>query len=84
MSAKVVIYTTEICPYCVKAKALLKRKNVDFQEIKVADDKIREEMMKKANGAKTVPQIFINDKSIGGCDDLYALESAKKLDALLA
>lgn len=84
MSAKVVIYTTEICPYCVKAKALLNKKNVDFQEIKITDDATREEMMRKTNGAKTVPQIFINDKLIGGCDDLYALESAKKLDALLA
>jgi glutaredoxin 3 len=80
---KIIIYTTDICPYCTKAKALLHKKNVKFSEIKVDSDSIKEQMISKANGRKTVPQIFINDQHIGGCDDLYALESANKLDQLL-
>jgi len=80
---KIIIYTTDICPYCTKAKALLHKKNVEFNEIKVNNEYIKEQMINKANGRKTVPQIFINDQHIGGCDDLYALESANKLDQLL-
>jgi glutaredoxin 3 len=80
---KIIIYSKEVCPYCVKAKALLQRKGATFEEIKITNDALKEEMMKKSGGRMTVPQIFINDKHIGGCDDLYALEAAKKLDALL-
>ncbi len=80
---KIVIYTKDICPYCNKAKALLQRKNKTFQEIKITDDKIKDEMIKKANGRITVPQIFINDIHVGGCDDLYALDAEGKLDKLL-
>jgi glutaredoxin 3 len=81
---KIEIYTTPICPYCVKAKDLLKNKGVSWQEIDVAaDTKIREKMMEKAGGRRTVPQIFINDRHIGGFDDLNALDKAGKLDPLL-
>jgi glutaredoxin 3 len=80
---KIVIYTKDSCPYCVKAKSLLKIKNAAFQEIKVVNDDILQEMIKKSLGRKTVPQIFINDQSIGGCDDLYALNDQGKLDQLL-
>ncbi len=80
---KIIIYTKDICPYCTKAKALLQRKNASFSEIKITDDKIKEEMIKKSNGRMTVPQIFINDFHIGGCDDLYAMEAEGKLDELL-
>jgi len=80
---KIVIYTKDICPYCTKAKALLQKKQVQFSEIKVTNEQIKAEMVAKANGRLTVPQIFINDQHIGGCDDLYALESAHKLNDLL-
>ncbi len=80
---QIVIYTKDHCPYCVKAKSLLKIKNAAFQEIKVTNDDILQEMIKKSLGRKTVPQIFINDQSIGGCDDLYALNDQGKLDQLL-
>ena len=79
------IYTTRYCPYCVQAKALLKRKGVDFHEIDVAQDRERRsEMVERAHGRMTVPQIFIGATHVGGCDDLYALEDAGKLDPLLA
>jgi glutaredoxin 3 len=81
--SKIVIYTKEICPYCVKAKTLLQRKNAGFSEIKITDEKTKEEMMKKSGGRMTVPQIFINEKHIGGCDDLYALDKTGELDKLL-
>ena len=82
--AKVEIYTTQVCPYCVRAKDLLKRKGVNVTEIHVDnDDDLRMKMMERAGGRRSVPQIFINDQHIGGCDDLYALEQAGKLDALL-
>ncbi|MBW8309545.1 MAG: glutaredoxin 3 [Candidatus Paracaedibacteraceae bacterium] len=80
----VVIYTTQFCPYCVKAKALLKKKGVEFQEIDVSgDDALRNSMITKAGGRRTVPQIFIGETHVGGCDDLYALEGAGKLNPLL-
>lgn len=83
--ADVTIYTTMMCPYCYRAKALLGKKGVVFKEIDVGmDAELRAEMEKRAHGGYTVPQIFIGDKHVGGCDDLYALESAGKLDALLA
>ncbi|HJS09148.1 MAG TPA: glutaredoxin 3 [Pirellulales bacterium] len=79
------IYTTRYCPYCVAAKILLKRKGVVFDEIDVgsAMDR-REEMIQRANGRMTVPQIFVGATHVGGNDDLQALERAGKLDALLA
>ena len=80
---KIVIYTTTTCPYCVRAKALLKRKNAIYQEINAEDSKIREEMVKKSGGRKTVPQIFIGDVHVGGCDDLYELDKQGKLDERL-
>jgi len=80
---KVTIYTTNSCPYCAKAKILLQKKQVKFEEINVNSDQIREEMIVKSSGRKTVPQIFIDSSHIGGCDDLYELENQKKLDELL-
>ena len=83
MTAPVEVYTTQTCPYCVRAKMLLEKKGVDYQEIDVSDDNKRAELLKKADGRRTVPQIFIGGKGIGGCDDLYALERDGKLDPLL-
>ena len=78
------IYTTRYCPYCTAAKALLKRKGVDFTEIDVGMDyELREKMIERANGRMTVPQVFIGDVHVGGSDDLHALERAGKLDPLL-
>ncbi|MDO8288030.1 MAG: glutaredoxin 3 [Parvibaculum sp.] len=83
--ADVTIYTTMMCPYCYRAKALLGAKGVAFKEIDVGMDAgLRAEMEKRAHGGYTVPQIFIGDKHVGGCDDLYALDGAGKLDALLS
>jgi glutaredoxin 3 len=82
--APVEIYTTRFCPYCHAAKALLQRKGVTFSEIDVGRDwERREEMVQRANGSSTVPQIFIGAVHVGGCDDLLDLEDAGKLDALL-
>ncbi len=79
----VTIYTTGYCPYCVRAKDLLKRKGVAFNEINAEDDAVREAMIVKAGGRRTVPQIFIGETHVGGCDDLYALDKAGTLDAML-
>jgi glutaredoxin 3 len=82
---KIQIYTTPICPYCVRAKALLKKKGAEFEEIDVfMDSDKREEMQKRSHGGRTVPQIFVGETHVGGCDDLYALESKGQLDPLLA
>jgi len=82
--APVEIYTTPYCPFCLDAKALLKKKNVAFTEIDVSRDRgLRIKMMQRANGRITVPQIFIGTTHVGGCDELYALEDAGKLDPLL-
>jgi glutaredoxin 3 len=79
------IYTTPGCGYCRAAKALLTRKGVAFTEIDVSDDaKRRQEMLQRANGGYTVPQIFIGGTHVGGSDDLHALERAGKLDPLLS
>ncbi len=79
------IFTTRYCPYCVSAKALLKRKGVDFKEIDLAGNwEMRDQMIQRANGRTTVPQIFIGDTHVGGCDDLHALDRDGKLDPMLA
>jgi glutaredoxin 3 len=77
------IYTTETCPYCVRAKRLLEKKNVPYQEIDVSwDDEKRMQLMQQT-GRRTVPQIFIGDQHVGGSDDLYALEQRGELDRML-
>ena len=79
------VYTTPYCSYCSAAKDLIRRKGAEFTEIDVSMSSERmTEMVKRANGRMTVPQIFIGATHVGGCDDLYALEHAGKLDALLA
>ena len=80
---QVTVYWGPHCPYCEKAKALLNRKNVSFEEFNVKEDAAKLEEMLARSGRKTIPQIFINGKHIGGCDDLYALESEGKLDEML-
>jgi glutaredoxin 3 len=80
---KIIIYSKDPCPYCVRAKNLLRRKGAEFTEIKITSDEIKSEMINKSGGRMTVPQIFINEKHIGGCDDLHALDAAGKLDELL-
>lgn len=80
----VVLYTTMMCPYCYRAKQLFEDKGIAYKEIDVGmDAKMRQEMTERSNGGRTVPQIFIDDRHIGGCDDLYALDRAGKLDPLL-
>ena len=81
---KVVIYTADLCVHCNWAIDLLKRKNIQFTEYNIAKDEAkREEMFKKSNGAKTIPQIFIGEHHVGGNDELQALESEDKLNSLL-
>jgi len=81
---RIKIYTTPICPYCVRAKALLMKKGAPFDEVDVfMDADARQEMEDMTNGARTVPQIFIGEQHVGGCDELYALESQGQLDPLL-
>lgn len=82
--AKVEIYTTQFCPYCVRAKSLLKQKGVAFEEIDASDPDVRDAMVERAGGRRTVPEIFINGRIIGGYDELKALEDADQLDPLLA
>ena len=82
--AAIDIYTIPYCPFCADAKDLLKRKGVGFNEINVAGNRdIRKQMIERAQGRSTYPQIFIGTTHVGGCDDLYALDAAGKLDALL-
>jgi glutaredoxin 3 len=84
MTAKVEIYTWSTCPFCIRAKALLTKKGVDFIEYCIdGDNQARAKMAERAKGRRSLPQIFIDNQHIGGCDDLYALESQGKLDALL-
>lgn len=84
MSAKVEIYTWSTCPFCIRAKGLLKKKNVDFIEYCLDGDRQgKMAMSERANGRTSVPQVFINDQHIGGCDDIHALEREGKLDSLL-
>jgi glutaredoxin 3 len=81
---KIEIYTTPICPYCIRAKRLLDRKGVAYEEIDLwTDPGRRPEMLKRAAGRTTVPQIFIDGRGIGGSDDLHALDAAGRLDAML-
>lgn len=83
-NATVEIYLTRTCPFCISAKALLDRKGVGYSQIDVgADPDRRAEMMQRANGRRTVPQIFVGETHIGGSDELYALDRAGKLDPLL-
>ncbi|MDB2415124.1 glutaredoxin 3 [Rickettsiales bacterium] len=82
--AEVTIYSTKVCPYCVRAKMLLDKKNVKYTEVDVTNPQERQKLMERTNGARTVPQIYIGDYHVGGSDDLYALDSQGKLDELLA
>jgi len=83
--SKIEIYTTRTCPYCMRAKMLLQEKGVGFKEYDVnSEPGLRQKMMQRANGGYTVPQIFINDEHIGGCDEMYALDRAGKLDDKLS
>ncbi len=82
---KIIIYTTKICPFCVRAKHLLDKKGAEYQELRVdLNPELVDEAIKKSGGRKTVPQIFIGDHHVGGCDELYALEKEGKLDPLLS
>ena len=81
---KITIYTTPYCPFCVRAKELLKNKNIDFKEIDLSEEPDKfDEMSKKSNGARTVPQIFANDKHIGDCDYIHELDNKGELDKIL-
>jgi glutaredoxin 3 len=81
--ARVVIYTTSYCPYCFRAKSLLRSKNVAFEEIDVTDDPERRTEMERLSRRHTVPQIFIDGQPIGGFDDVQRLNSAGRLDQML-
>lgn len=85
MAAKVEIYTWSMCPFCIRAKALLEKKGVDFIEYCIdGDEDARDEMAERANGRRSLPQIFINEQHIGGCDELYTLNQYGDLDPLLS
>jgi len=81
--AKIEMYTKALCPYCIRAKSLLKNKGVDITDIPAAMDREKRREMNERSGRNTFPQIFIDGKHIGGCDDIFALENAGKLDPLL-
>lgn len=82
--SKILLYTTRFCPYCVMAKRLLTRKGAHFEEVRVDEDAARrEEMLARARGRRTVPQIFIGERHVGGFDDLAALDRSGELDPLL-
>ena len=84
MSVNIEIYTWSSCPFCFRAKALLDKKQVNYQEYLIDGNDIeREKMADRANGRNSLPQIFIDEEHIGGCDDLYGLEAQGKLDELL-
>jgi glutaredoxin 3 len=84
MTANVEIYTWSQCPFCIRAKALLDKKGVDFTEYCIdGDEAARGKMAQRSNGRRSLPQIFINNQHIGGCDDMYALEARGKLESLL-
>jgi glutaredoxin 3 len=78
------IYTTDYCPFCIKAKNLLKKKKIEFKEINVSNDEnLRKKMTKMTNGARSVPQIFVDNIHIGDCDKIHKLDKENKLDSLL-
>lgn len=79
----IIVYSTRICPYCVAAKRLLKQKGLKYKEIMIDQDFSQREVMMKKSGRTSVPQIFINDKHVGGFDDLNAINRSGKLDQLL-
>lgn len=81
---KVEIYTRSTCPYCIRAKRLLDMRGVEYEEKAVEDQSVRAEMIQRAQGRSTVPQIFIDGRHIGGCDDLFELERSGRLADLLA
>lgn len=84
MAANVEVYTWRTCPFCIRAKALLARKGVDFTEYTIdGDEDARDKMAQRGNGKRSVPQIFINNVHVGGCDDIHALDAKGKLDELL-
>ncbi|BAY62722.1 glutaredoxin [Calothrix brevissima NIES-22] len=84
MAAKVEIYTWRTCPFCIRAKNLLNKKGVEFTEYSIdGDEAARDKMAERANGRRSLPQIFINDYHVGGCDDIHALDGQGKLDELL-
>ncbi|MFB8792349.1 MAG: glutaredoxin 3 [Potamolinea sp.] len=84
MEPNVEIYTWSSCPFCIRAKALLDKKQVKYTEYCIdGDEAARQKMSVRANGRRSVPQIFINEQHIGGCDDIHALEAQGKLDSLL-
>ena len=80
---EIIIYSSEHCPYCVRAKKLLESRSVTYTEVRIDLDPEQRDIMIERSGRRTVPQIFINNLHVGGCDDLYALEQAGQLDALL-
>lgn len=80
----VTVYSTRVCPYCVRAKALLDSKHIPYTEVLVDVDRQRLAEMMQKSGRRTVPQIFVGDQHLGGCDDLYALDHQGKLDALVS
>ena len=82
--AEVIVYTKDYCPYCTRATNLLKKKGVEYKEIDITEDMELQDYVVEASGRRTVPQIFINGKPIGGSDDLYYLNSKGELDTLLA
>lgn len=84
MAVKVEIYTWSRCPFCIRAKGLLDRKGIEYSEYCIdGDEDARDLMRVRANGKSSLPQIFIGDRHVGGCDDLHALESQGELDTLL-
>lgn len=83
-AADVVVYVTNYCPYCTRAKLLLSKKGVSFREIDVTHDQPKRVWLRQASGQHTVPQIFINGRSMGGFDDIYALDRRGELDRFLA
>jgi glutaredoxin 3 len=84
MAAEVVVYRTPYCPHCFRAKALLERKGVAYREVDVSGDAKLRQWLRDTTGLRTVPQIFINQRPVGGADELYALERRGELDRLLA
>jgi glutaredoxin 3 len=84
VKANVELYSWQTCPYCIRAKLLLRWKGVSFTDHKIdGDEPARAQMAERSNGRRSVPQIFINGQHVGGCDDLYSLDEQNKLDALL-